>query len=588
VRIDIERGEEVLVTVARGRVEVAGTDGSVLVTTGERTRVRPGRPPLGPWDYLLASRDGFDRWVAERDDAYGLRQRPGEEYAELPEPVRPYYGELRENGEWVYTEPYGWVWNPDVEDDWRPYARGSWYPGPHGPVWIGPEPWSWPVYRYGRWDWRASIGWVWIPGRVFSAAHVVWYYGPDYVGWCPIGYYDVPVHVSIGFGWGHRWFDHHPWVFVNYDRFYYHRHVVRGHASRVRPNWKRGVVTRRAVHVRPDEVGAPGRRHGSGASRKAAAVLRERARHLDRDSRAAVTRVRELDARSRGSAASARRVPFSEREREILQRSNGSARSSRGVRSSGVEVRRPERDARSRSGRSGAIRGSSPSGRERDSGGSAGRTRSAGPRGGGGGSSRGSSAGSESGARKRKSPQVSIRPGGYERRTGRSGEAAGSGGARGQRDRSAARRSGEERVRRFFRQLEDTRRPARPRSGDVRGAPSSSRSTPRYRPSPSKPSSNPRYRPSPPSRRSSPRYGPSRATPERPSAGSSPRRAPSRPKAAPSRGGSSRPKAGSSSRRSAGPSRSARGARGSSKGSSARSRSSGKGSSRGKARKRND
>jgi hypothetical protein len=567
VRVDVERGDEVLVTVSRGRVEVAGTDGSVLLTTGERTRVRPGRSPLQPWDYLLASRDAFDRWVAGRDEAYALRQRPGDEYDDLPEPVRPYYGELREHGEWVWTEPYGWVWNPEVDDDWRPYARGRWEPGPHGPVWIGVEPWSWPVYRYGRWDRRVGIGWVWIPGRVFSTAHVVWYYGPDYVGWCPIGYYDTPVHVSIGFGWGHHWFDHHPWVFVGYDRFYYHRHVVRGHAGRVRPNWSRGVVTRRAVHVRPDELRGVGpvRHSRKAVATRASSVLRERAAGIAERGRAVATRVRDLDAAPDRGRREVRRVPFSEKERRLVDRRRAVSRSHEGVRAGDAPDRGKERDVRIR--RSGATRGSnpgaSPRGGSRGRGGDAGSTRRASPR-------RDSqrNAPSASGADRGK-PRVMIRPGDRGERP-RSPADAGSPRTRSSGAARSPRSQGEERVRRFLRQLDDDAgRKSRARTGSAertypRRAPASrtgpgrsgSSRDERYAPSRRAPSrGGERYAP----RRSSPRGKEARPssprTPRKPSA--EPRRSSPPSRATPSRGSAGRSRGSSAApRRSSGPSRS--------------------------------
>lgn len=585
VRVDLQRGEEVVITVARGRVEVAGADGSVLVTTGERTRVRPGRAPVRPWDYLLASGDEFDRWVSTRDERLALRERPGKEYEQLPEPVRPYYGELREHGEWVWTDPYGWVWNPDVEDDWRPYARGSWYPGPHGPVWTSPEPWSWPVYRYGRWDWRTSIGWVWIPGRVFRPAHVVWYYGPSYVGWCPVGYYDWPVHLSISFGWGHPWFDHRPWVFVDYDRFFYHRHVFR-HAGGIRPRLSDGVVTRRAVRVNPRHVvrGAKERSRAA-VARRASTELRERARHLSARRSAAAVRVADIDAR-RGderqrAAAQVRRVPFTEREQRVLARREApSERGRAGAADRSREIRRRAPAGRPDGG-SRVSPGSSPRARDRDSGSSGGRSGGVRPRSGGARGGR-SSAGGGAENRRRRSPQVSIRP---EARSseplrergrqpvGRAGAGEDDTGERNRRGvvrsfgsrpetrgtvrsfgrRSEERRAGEERVRRFFRQLDDTRRSPRPRTGTVRGGSGGDRgpavrgtrpgardgSSTRIAPRRSSPSrSLPRYRVPTRSGADRPSAGPSRSLPRRPSS------------ARPSRGSSQRPSAGSTQRRS--------------------------------------
>ncbi|MDQ7088081.1 MAG: FecR domain-containing protein [Acidobacteriota bacterium] len=324
VRIDIEPGEVTRVTVERGRVEVAGQGGSVIVRSGERTRVVAGRSPRRPWDVIIGLRDGFGQWVSRRDDVYRLRAVPGDEYAALPEPVRPYYGELSRNGEWEWTAEYGWVWNPDVDDDWAPYRDGYWSAGPYGPVWVGAEAWGWPVYRYGRWDWRVGFGWCWIPGGVFRVAHVDWYYGPSYVGWVPLGYYDLPVTISIGFTWGHPYFDHHPWIFAHYgdvyfyghDHGYYGRyydygyfggHRRPGSARLTRPDLGRGVVSRRALQPR-----AALTRRGAGVRAEVVAPrVYDQARHL---ARRRASGVRLADRAVRESRAGQRRA-FRERER---------------------------------------------------------------------------------------------------------------------------------------------------------------------------------------------------------------------------------------------------------------------------------
>ncbi len=247
-RIDIDRSDVVRISVERGRVEVAGERDSVIVASGQRASVRPGGRPGAAWRYNVYATDSFDRWVSDRDDLYDVRVARGREYDELPSEVRPYYSELSRNGRWVYADDWGWVWRPSVDDDWRPYTSGYWSSGPWGPVWVGAESWGWCTSRYGRWDFRRGAGWVWIPGRVFSPAHVYWYYGPEYVGWCPLGWWDRPVHLSISFGWGHNWFNDCPWWFVGYDHFYYGD--VRRHQpprGAVTADLRRGVVSRHAV-----------------------------------------------------------------------------------------------------------------------------------------------------------------------------------------------------------------------------------------------------------------------------------------------------------------------------------------------------
>ncbi len=267
-RIDVDRNDLVRISVERGRVEVAGERDSVIVSSGQRASVRPGGRPGAAWRYNVYATDSFDRWVSDRDDLYNVRIARGREYDDLPNEVRPYYPELSRNGRWVYADDWGWVWRPSVDDGWRPYTAGYWSSGPWGPVWVSSESWGWCTSRYGRWDFRGGFGWVWIPGRVFSPAHVYWYYGPEYVGWCPLGWWNRPVHLSISFGWGHGWFDDCPWWFVGYDHFYY------GDVRRYQPprgavtaDLRRGVVSRHAVvrgrdvAIDRDRVGSGGKRH---------------------------------------------------------------------------------------------------------------------------------------------------------------------------------------------------------------------------------------------------------------------------------------------------------------------------------------
>lgn len=414
-RVDLANGTVVKVSVERGRVEVAGESGSRVVYAGERARVTQGSSPGRTYAYNVMLRDSFDQWVSRRDDVYGLRAERGPEYDELPEDVRPYYGELSAHGRWVRTDDWGWVWNPDVDDDWRPYYDGYWSTGPWGPVWVSSESWGWPVYRYGRWEYSTGWGWTWIPGRVFRPAHVAWYYGPSYVGWCPLGYWNSAVYVgprvhwSIGWGWSY--FDYHPWVFVGYNHFWYHpvpRAIVpRG---RVLPaDLRRGIVTRASV-VSPADV------RGARASRAAAARevglpqdrVYERAQALARTRGDVAQRADQIRDERENAAAARTRQSFRDVEREI-----GGSRNARRVgardddgdrtRTSAAErsrgdagergqpaVEPQERDGGAAPGRT---RGSSGSVRERSTG-----PRDSGasppPRGGSGGSSGGSSRGS--------------------------------------------------------------------------------------------------------------------------------------------------------------------------------------------------
>jgi hypothetical protein len=197
-RIDAD-GSVTTVSSFSGVAEILGDAGTVLVRSGERSTVRPGRVPAAPRPFNTARLDDFDRFCQDRLAAY---LRPGDAYdpdreeaiqEELPPEVRPHYNELSVYGSWHYLSPYGWVWHPVYAGSWGPYLRGYWTWCPTGWVWVSYDPWGWAPYRYGRWDFVASVGWFWIPGRVWRGAWVGFAVGRSYLGWCPLNYYNRPV-----------------------------------------------------------------------------------------------------------------------------------------------------------------------------------------------------------------------------------------------------------------------------------------------------------------------------------------------------------------------------------------------------------
>ncbi len=96
--------------------------------------------------------------------------------------------ELSWSGEWIDTPEYGVVWRPTrVDSDWRPYQYGRWEWTTVGWAWVSEEPFGWAVYHYGRWAYADSLGWTWVPGRVWAPAWVAWRWGGGYAGWCPLG-----------------------------------------------------------------------------------------------------------------------------------------------------------------------------------------------------------------------------------------------------------------------------------------------------------------------------------------------------------------------------------------------------------------
>ena len=113
--------------------------------------------------------------------------QPVERMGLAPE-YRIFYDALQDQGDWVYVQPYGYVFRPNVNFiTWRPYEDGYWAPSDiYGWTWISAESFGWATYHYGNWTWDRYYGWVWVPGRDWGPAWVTWQINGDYAGWSPI------------------------------------------------------------------------------------------------------------------------------------------------------------------------------------------------------------------------------------------------------------------------------------------------------------------------------------------------------------------------------------------------------------------
>lgn len=235
-RWNVREGGETELLVLEGSAEAAGEGGSVLINSRERLHASNGN--LSSHSSLsYAGEDDFARWNASREDLG--RQYVSQRY--LPSELEDYEGELARNGRWEYERPYGYVWVPNVSyADWRPYYFGRWVWYPIiGWTWVSSEPWGWCTYHYGRWHWRIGLGWHWIPTRYWGPAWVHWYRGYDYIGWCPLSYYNYPV------------------VIVNnrfYDRYYNRYHMISSRALTV--VHKEQLQSRQISHVALSHVQA--------------------------------------------------------------------------------------------------------------------------------------------------------------------------------------------------------------------------------------------------------------------------------------------------------------------------------------------
>jgi hypothetical protein len=172
--VDVPEGGPVHVSVFQGEVNVENRDGGIRVASGEALSLGEGAYSEKS---TLGSPDDWERWNYERDNKVAER-RPPSRY--LPEDLQPYSNDFYDNGRWVNTPDYGYVWTPTVAVSvgWAPYRAGRWAWIGGDYVWVSYEPWGWAPYHYGRWAFAVSIGWCWVP-----PARGAVYWGPGYVGW---------------------------------------------------------------------------------------------------------------------------------------------------------------------------------------------------------------------------------------------------------------------------------------------------------------------------------------------------------------------------------------------------------------------
>jgi hypothetical protein len=183
------------VSVLDGVVYVESQNGNTLVTRGNMVSIGTEHyaeiSPLGP-------RSEWIRWNQSRDSRL-VRSRTSSRY--LPAELDVYSSDFDDNGRWIYTRDYGYVWNPTVVvSGWAPYRNGRWVWMHDDYVWVSYEPWGWAPYHYGRWAFRIGIGWFWAPPAInavfWSPGFVAWIYTPTYVSWVPL----APRETYYGYG----------------------------------------------------------------------------------------------------------------------------------------------------------------------------------------------------------------------------------------------------------------------------------------------------------------------------------------------------------------------------------------------------
>jgi hypothetical protein len=194
IRVDLGTEGSVRITTLEGQAEVRAGGRRVLLNSGERTYVDPGSGPDRP-EAFNGQTDELDDWNQSQMDNYaqgGYGGGADDQY--LDEDMYYDGNDLSSYGDWRYEGTYGNVWVPHVDYGWRPYNDGRWEFCNGSWFWISSEPWGWAPYHYGRWGWGSDLGWYWIPGNTFAAAWVSWYSYGDYIGWCPLNYYNHPIY----------------------------------------------------------------------------------------------------------------------------------------------------------------------------------------------------------------------------------------------------------------------------------------------------------------------------------------------------------------------------------------------------------
>ncbi len=185
-----------------GEARVYSDNAGFTLKNGRSTRIFIDGANAGEWETADASRfgDDFDTWSADRDSAIAKRLKDAyyDKYYD-----NDIYGadDLSDNGQWVYTKNYGYVWRPFPASigryaDWSPYRYGHWrWIPPFGWTWVNDEPWGWATYHHGRWFYDDGY-WNWSPYGYYrqtrswwSPALVVINIVNNNVCWYPIGYH---------------------------------------------------------------------------------------------------------------------------------------------------------------------------------------------------------------------------------------------------------------------------------------------------------------------------------------------------------------------------------------------------------------
>ncbi len=192
-RIEVS-GFETQVIVRAGAADISTPQGSTRVDAGQEAYVRGTADEAGCVLGGGPSKDNWDSWNNDRDEAI----RSAQSWSHTN---RYYVGseDLDANGHWVNVPEYGQVWSPTVAAGWVPYRAGRWASEPYwGWTWVSNEPWGWAPYHYGRW-FLFGASWMWWPGPVDGSGNYRPEWAPAYVSFFGFGGHPG---VSVGLKFG--------------------------------------------------------------------------------------------------------------------------------------------------------------------------------------------------------------------------------------------------------------------------------------------------------------------------------------------------------------------------------------------------
>ena len=167
-RVDVDpNGDTTVITVWQGQGEATGGGYSYRVLAGQRARFS-GLDELSHDISRVPDYDDFENWAFDRD-----RRDDRLESENYVSPEMTGYDDLDDYGRWNYIANYGNVWVPSgVPQGWAPYRNGHWdYIQPWGWTWVEDEPWGFAPFHYGRWAY-ANNYWCWVPGPVVRASRL--------------------------------------------------------------------------------------------------------------------------------------------------------------------------------------------------------------------------------------------------------------------------------------------------------------------------------------------------------------------------------------------------------------------------------